>query len=488
MSGFRHTHDSSVIKGIEAIEFGIWGNDEIAAGSCMSGTHGIDKYEPYNRQEPTIGGVLDSRMGASSGGKCASCGFDEKHCDGHFSHIELADAIFNIGFLGPLKNVLECICLGCGHLLLQKDNKKLKGILEIKSNKNRLAKVHELASKVKVCSVCGVQVSKIKIDPNKQTSSIECYSEIDVIEGEDKRKQRLYLSTDIIAEILDSVPEEDCAIIGIDPKKSKLSDMIHKTFPVAPMTIRPSVKAHSKEDGLTMQLGAIVRANIRMQKNKSDLNENVMKYSKDNHNFLQLQVTRFFDEDFISHPKSDNKGVNFIPLYKRHKGGKDTRMRGNLMGKRSNFNARTVITADPTVGSNEISIPKKIAMNVTVEVVVTPENIDELTELVRNGSDKYPGANFVFPTDQYNDEPPKPIFLKLRKEQVNLKYGYIVERHIRKGDPVFLNRQPSLHKHSMMAFKARIIDDPNFLTFGVNLSVTKGFNADFDGRSMVKKE
>ncbi len=155
------------------------------------------------------------------------------------------------------------------------------------------------------------------------------------------------------------------------------------------------------------------------------------------------------------------------------------------MSKRVNFSARTVITPDAAISINQLGIPIKVAMNLTFPEIVTPFNIDKLNKLVQNGRDKYPGANFVFPKSSSNpNKQSLPIELRYRKEKLDLQYGDIVERHLMDGDIVLLNRQPTLHKQSMMSHKIKVIDDPNLLTFRLSVTVTTPYNADFDGDEM----
>lgn len=142
--------------------------------------------------------------------------------------------------------------------------------------------------------------------------------------------------------------------------------------------------------------------------------------------------------------------------------------------KRTDFSSRTVITSDPAISINQLGVPIKIAMNLTFPEIVTIENIDSLTKLVRNGREIYPGANYVFPTS--NLVPGQRILaidLRYRKEKVELRYGDIVERHLVDGDIVLLNRQPTLHKQSMMGHRIKVINDPLLNTFRLSLAVTK---------------
>ena len=149
------------------------------------------------------------------------------------------------------------------------------------------------------------------------------------------------------------------------------------------------------------------------------------------------------------------------------------------MGKRVDFSARTVITPDPTIDINQLGVPIKVAMNLTFPEVVTPYNINHLQKLAKNGRDVYPGANFVFPISNMRaGNVVLPIDLRYRKGKVELRYGDVVERHLVDGDFVLLNRQPTLHKLSMMGHRIKVIDNDDLRTFRMNPSVTTPYNAD----------
>lgn len=118
-------------------------------------------------------------------------------------------------------------------------------------------------------------------------------------------------------------------------------------------------------------------------------------------------------------------------------------------------------------------------MNLTFPEVVTPNNIKFLSKLVRNGRDVYPGANFVFPASVLErGQRVLPLDLRFRKEKIELKFGDIVERHLLDGDIVLLNRQPTLHKQSMMGHHVKVIDNTLLNTFRLNPAVCTPFNAD----------
>lgn len=142
--------------------------------------------------------------------------------------------------------------------------------------------------------------------------------------------------------------------------------------------------------------------------------------------------------------------------------------------KRVDFSARSVITSDPYIDIDQVGIPKKIAMELTIPEEVTPYNIKYLTELVNNGRDVYPGANFVLRVNYREGKPEvQTIVLKYRKKSIRLNFGDIVERHCVDGDYVLFNRQPTLHKPSMMGHKIQVIDDDKLNTFRMNVSVCK---------------
>lgn len=138
-----------------------------------------------------------------------------------------------------------------------------------------------------------------------------------------------------------------------------------------------------------------------------------------------------------------------------------------------------MITSDPTISSRQLGVPVKIAMNLTFPEIVTPYNIEYLSGLVKNGRDVYPGANFVFPTsDKIPGRKMMQIDLRFRQEGVELHYGDVVERHLRDDDIVLLNRQPTLHKQSMMGHRIKVIDNTELSTYRVNPAVTTPYNAD----------
>lgn len=498
MENSIYTYDRHISQ-IDKIEFSVLPNQEIinksAFGRDNPGTEFPDLYE---NGEPRKGGLADPRLGTIDINTiCATCGFDTNYCPGHTGHMTLVEPFFHIGYLGYIKKILDCICLKCSRVLIHKNEAKIIDILKIKTGKTRLAGVYNSIKNILSCPKCGTTVSKIRSEIKKSTATILMVAETDLenikdesIQSIGKKKLKLVLTPEIVYEKLKNISDDDCIILGIDPKRTRPEDMIHTIFLIPPLAIRPSAKGDFlggslMEDGLTHRLVDIVRSNYRILKQKETGNSNYSKFSNDNSNLCQIHIASYFDKDQISSQKGDqSKERSLAPGIK----AKEGRIRGNLMGKRTDFTARTVITSDPVIDYNEVRIPLKIAMTLTFPEVVGPYNIEYLTTLVRRGRSNYPGANFVFPAGSMTvGQHIRPLDLRIKKEQVELRYGDIVERHLQTGDIVLLNRQPTLHKQSMMGHRIKVVENPELMTFGLSVSIVKPYGADFDGDKLLSR-
>lgn len=166
---------------------------------------------------------------------------------------------------------------------------------------------------------------------------------------------------------------------------------------------------------------------------------------------------------------------------------KEGLIRKHMMGKRVNFAARTVITPDPNIDVDEIGIPDIFARKLSYPVPVTAWNVGDLRKMVMNGPDVHPGANYIQDSKGLTTIIPADNAAK-RESMAKLLLGNpkngvkIVHRHVLNGDVLLLNRQPSLHKPSIMAHKARILYGEK--TFRLHYSNCKAYNADFDGDEM----
>ena len=497
MSGYKYDED---LHHINKIQFSVFTNDDIIDYSSVSkDTHGINLPESYENSEPKRGGLVDTRLGITDSNlDCAYCGLGAKDCPGHFGHTKLVAPVFHYGFFGIVKNILSCICLRSSRLLAHKIPEDLNRIVRIYKGKKRFNEIKKISAKISVSDV-GVPVPKIKEEKKKNSGALYLIAETNLTNivkedgtTEGNKPVREKITALDVYNIFRNISDEDFRILGFNPTLFRPEDLLLTNFPVPPVSIRPSLRADylasaTYEDDLTHKLADIIKTNekYRQQKEKELVSGEESKYGNDLHNYLQYHVITYFDNDKSSFLTSEQKvgGKKFKSISERIK-SKKGRIRGNLMGKRVNFSARSVITSDPNLKLNELGIPKKIAMEITFPEVVTAFNVERLTKLVRNGRYVYPGANFVIQGSSLGSSNIREYDLRYRKKSIKLKYGDIVERHLYNGDPVLFNRQPSLHKLSMMCHRAKIIDDDRFNTFRLNVNVTPPYNADFDGDEM----
>jgi DNA-directed RNA polymerase III subunit RPC1 len=271
-------------------------------------------------------------------------------------------------------------------------------------------------------------------------------------------------------------------------------NMVVSLFQVPPKILRPTINMsheQTNEDDLTMKILELIRhsnlvvTNRKQGKDPAKINE--LKY------LLQLLYNQLINSDSSESKSIKNSFAQVKGIMQRLK-GKQGRFRGNLSGKRVEYTARTVISPDPNLQINEVAVPLQIAKELTFPEVANNSNWRRLQKCIINGPDSYPGANFVTfadlverPVENQNNSSTERYFLGSnefrRKVAMNLKMGDIVHRHLVNKDVVLFNRQPSLHKQSIMAFKAVVRDSPD-KTLKFNECVCSPFNADFDGDEM----
>jgi len=492
---------SEDIKKIDKIEFSIFRNKDVKLYSAVSNDpFGINLAESYESYEPKKGGLVDLRLGTCDIYlPCSTCGLNNNECPGHFGHTDLASPVFHIGFLPHLKSILQCICLKCSNILVEKTDVHFKKAL-LKKSEQRFKEIKMLTKTIKFCFTCGVAVPAIKKEI-KDNGTIKIMIEREISTDSKyfeeaqfgNKKIKESLSPRDCYNILRNISDNDCYLLGFNPNTQRPEDMIITIFPVPPVILRPTAKVDfmssaTLEDGLTKKISDIIVTNKRVRQlmEKETINNDISSFNQDFFNLLQYHVATYYDNESVSLPRTEFKtGGRLIKSISARIKGKFGRVRSNLMGKRVDFSARSVITSDPYIDIDQIGVPKKIAMELTIPEEVTPHNIKYLTGLIKNGKETYPGANYIL-RSTYRDGKPEihHIFLKYRKKDIRLKLGDIVERHAIDGDYVLFNRQPSLHKPSLMGHKIQVIDRDDLNTFRMNVSVCEPYNADFDGDEM----
>lgn len=501
-----------IVLNVSRVEFGIFGNDEVLRNSVVN----VAYSDTYENNTPKIGGLIDPRMGVTDQFmNCVTCKENFLQCPGHFGHCSLTEPVFHWGFMQYVKNILSCICLKSCKILIPLDELNKKIIT--KSRRARFTEIKNLCQAVKVSPFSGIPVPKISVDVKRHSGLINLVAEYQVNANNDaliselmnggdpnalqkptiesisdsKKKIRHILTAADCMYILKNISQQDCDILGIENP----AGMVISVFPMPPVAIRPSIRGDFlsqgyAEHGTTHKLADIVKFNAKLikEKERSLTVPDNQRYLETYQQCLQYHCATYFDNESMSLPRCELKsgsGNAAKSITYRLKGGKTSRIRWNLQGKRVDYSARTVITSDPNNDLDELGVPIKIAKVITFPETVTPYNIERLHDLVRSGRNKYPGANFVDNTGVIGPNG-KPVRtdLRYRNRDIRLRYGWVVHRHLCDGDIVLFNRQPSLHKMSMMAHRVRVINDPNLITFRMNVTATEPYNADFDGDEM----
>ncbi|XP_070388378.1 DNA-directed RNA polymerase II subunit RPB1 [Dermacentor albipictus] len=493
------TSDSKApLREVKRVQFGILSPDEIRRMSVTEG--GIRYPEIYEGGRPKLGGLMDPRQGViDRTSRCQTCAGNMTECPGHFGHIDLAKPVFHCGFLTKTIKILRCVCFYCSKLLVNPNNPKIKEIAgKTKGQpRKRLAHVYDLCKGKNICEG-GDEIdtklgpdSQVQEDTNKKQGHGGCgryqpsirRSGLDLTAewkhiNEDSQEKKIVLTAERVWEILKHISEEECVILGMDPRYAKPDWMLVTVLPVPPLAVRPAVVMFGSarnQDDLTHKLADIVKANNELLRNEQA--GAAAHIIAENIKMLQFHVATLVDNEMPGLPRAMQKSGRPLKSIKQRLKSKEGRIRGNLMGKRVDFSARTVITPDPNLRINEVGVPRSIAQNLTFPEIVTPFNIDKMHDLVRRGNNQYPGAKYII---RDNGE---RIDLRFhpKASDLHLQCGYRVERHVRDGDIIVFNRQPTLHKMSMMGHKIKVLP---WSTFRMNLSVTTPYNADFDGDEM----
>jgi DNA-directed RNA polymerase II subunit RPB1 len=463
--------DTKIVSGIQ---FSISSPDEIRRASVVE----VTKTDTYEKDNPVIKGLFDPRMGVTETGKiCSTCGQNNISCPGHFGHIELARPVYNYHFIKHVEKILKCVCFKCSKLLIDKESEIMKSTLS-KNNKYKWSKTYSLCSKIKVCGQetidgCGCrQPSTYKVEG---ISGIKASWKNE--DSEESGRKTMIIDAELAKQILEKITDEDSNYLGLSSSWCRPEWLICTVLPVPPPSVRPSVQQDNSQrmdDDLTHKLSEIVKYNNDLR-NKIEKN-NSPDIISDWTNILQYHVATMIDNQIPQvSPATHRSGRPLKAIVERLK-GKEGRIRNNLMGKRVDFSARSVITPDSQIELDQLGVPIKIAMNLSVPEKVNNFNHKKLLELVRNGPDKWPGANNIIKKNNT-----RITLIEGILDTVDLETGDIVSRHLLDGDHVLFNRQPSLHKMSMMAHRVRVMKGN---TFRLNVSVTPPYNADFDGDEM----
>ncbi|WP_224337266.1 DNA-directed RNA polymerase subunit A' [Haloprofundus halobius] len=526
-------------KEIGGIRFGLMDpetyRDMSATKVITADTYDDDGY-------PIDMGLMDPRLGVIDPGlECRTCGQHSGSCNGHFGHIELAAPVIHVGFTKLIRRLLRSTCRQCGRLALTDEEQaefraRMQRAEELSEDWSDVMKAAvRQARKAKRCPHCNEPQHDIKHE--KPTTYYEVqdvlsgeYSELiaeamqpdeeedrdatapqelaeqtdidlqrinQILSGEfrprkeDRKAIEKALSIDLTVEDMnklmpsdirdwfEDIPDDDMETLGIDSERARPEWMILTVLPVPPVTARPSItldNGQRSEDDLTHKLVDIIRINQRFMENREAGAPQLI--IEDLWELLQYHVTTFVDNEISGTPPARHRSGRPLKTLSQRLKGKEGRFRGSLSGKRVNFSARTVISPDPTLSLNEVGVPDRVASEMTQTMNVTERNMEEARQYVRNGPESHPGANYVKRPDGRRLKVTEKNCEELA-EKVEL--GWEVNRHLVDGDIVIFNRQPSLHRMSIMAHEVVVMP---YKTFRLNTVVCPPYNADFDGDEM----
>ncbi|RME55349.1 DNA-directed RNA polymerase subunit A' [Candidatus Woesearchaeota archaeon] len=457
-----------IYKKVDNITFNLLSPKEIKKQAVAK----VVTAELYDKEGyPVDGGLMDIRLGVIDPGlRCKTCNGKLKECFGHFGYIELARPIIHINYVKVLLNFLQCTCSECGRILLDdatadKYRQKMEKFDRAK-NLSLFRKVAKLvknnAKSVKKCPHCKAKQVTIKLE--KPSSFFEDQKRLSPIE---------------VRARMEKVPDKDVYLLGLKPESARPEWMVLTVLIIPPVTMRPSITLETgerAEDDLTHKLGDIVRINQRLFENINAGAPEII--VEDLWDLLQYHITTYFDNNISQIPPARHRSGQPLKTLTERIKSKEGRFRHNLAGKRVNYAARTVISPDPKIAFNEVGVPKEVAMELTLAVRVTEWNIEYLKSFVKNGPKVYPGANYVV----YEDGKKKKISPETQEQILEeFRPGLIVERHLIDGDISIFNRQPSLHRMSIMSHRVVVLPGKSFR---LNPAVCAPYNADFDGDEM----
>lgn len=443
---------SDFCKEIKKIKFGIFSPEENKKRTILN----FSNIEKHNINDPKLGSVTKNIT-------CITCGFDNIYCTGHFGLIEFSNILLNPIFKKSLTNILKIICHKCSSFIIDPNIFPPTTTSQYKINNAIL-----LSENVKKCNNCEHSFVQIK--------TLEEFFQKN-FESDVKINKNV-----ILYNILDNIQEKDVEQMGLEhPKKYFLSNL---------QIIPPSCRISQEMDGKQIDGDLTILSNeiIKSSKKKIDYNR------------IEDKIAMF---EGIKQTQIPSRGNRTIEGIKSKISRKEGLIRNNLLGKRVDYSARTVLGPEPYLKSNEIGLPEKIAKSLTTKEILTNFNYNYIRKIFTEGKIlsfeknhkifyinkiKLTKNDIILNSNKQKEEILNDrilcfdeILLKDNKEikyKFHLEIGDSVNRQLKDGDYILVNRQPTLHIPSMMSFRIKLHKDK---TLKLPLSVTKAFNADFDG-------
>ena len=481
MENVQHALSHGPRECVRRVQFGLLDADTIERLSVCE----VKEAVIYSRGAPAPNGCMDPRLGSIDRRlHCATCGNDVRTCCGHIGRIDLPVACFNVGYLEHTRKILQTVCIACQRLCWDPADERVQAVINGRTTgRHRLGAVYKLCRPRTTCARCAAPrgiVQRVAL-----TYRIE-YAPTALLELDDA-EAAFYtqpLHAEVVRSVFQFIPPDEQRQLGFRIEHARPVDMIVTRLVVPPAIIRPAISASEGsrargQDDLTVKLQEINKRCI-------EIRNHMRAHHWDRHSIppealdriarLQFDVATLVANIRGMRPSTMRSGIPLKSVTDRLK-GKEGRFRANLMGKRVDQSARSVISPDPTLDLDEVGVPPAIALTLTISDRVTVHNLQKMRARVAVGAGQLAGAEALTLRDG------KCVQLAYVRSLAALEVvpGCIVERYLQDGDRVIFNRQPTLHKMGMMAHRVRVMPGD---TFRLNLSCTTPYNADFDGDEM----
>ncbi len=419
---------------------------------------------------------------------CHTCKQDVMSCIGHMGHIDLAYPVYHIGYIDVILKLLRTVCYFCSSFIVPHTNSKIsimhrryhsKATHSTSEHKQFLTAASNICKTKKVCSQCKCN------QPCYMKSGTQITAKFATLTEEENALVKGPFTALNALSIITSISDEDLKFLGfLDPQMLRDSIIMVRLI-VPPPIMRPTIMVSDGsrirgQDDLTIRLQDIVK------QNKTIMNHaEYVKWDRDiptelHKHYVALQhlVAVYINHDIKAPASFHKNGRSSGPcrsLFYRLR-GKRGRVRGNLMGKRCDYSSRTVITPDPYMDIDCIGVPEHIALRQTVPEMVNIYNIDKAREWIRKGDGVIGGCKSITVSGKGT------FYLSMLKNRnMVVKCGDVINRYLQDDDWIMFNRQPSLHKQSIMGHRVKLMKG---LTFRLPVCCTTPYNADFDGDEM----
>jgi DNA-directed RNA polymerase II subunit RPB1 len=425
----------------------------------------IENKELFHGDLPADGGIYDSRMGTTDRTwHCGGCGLKKTYCPGHFGHIQLNYPVKNPMFRDYIVKFLKVICYKCGRLIVTKD-------IKVSKNK-RLMEYARIVTydKINKCPYSDCGQSHPTVVHDKSDPSVINLEKI----GPDGVPQRIELYNHIIRDILGRITDETIEKVGW-LQRTHPRNLILDTIRIIPNTARPYIKRQvgnriNSSDDITTLTKQIMEINQKLPKVIPEITE-INKTLRDLYGSLDLTYYEMVKGSSTGEIHMTGSGGKAPKSIAQRLNKKEGRIRRNLLGKRTRYMMRAVLTCDPSLEVDQVGVPISIARNMQIPEVVQAYNMDRLDIFFKNRRNIYPGSTHVWKKSRGE----KYLVEKVDK----LEIGDILYRDLIDGDVIQINRQPSLMLYSIIGMRVVVLHNGESLR--INESACAPMNADFDG-------